>query len=140
MRPLTIVILATLSTLTVACNRADPTKAEEIEEPSTVALGTKAPPNRIHFYARLFAPQSEATAHSQYLPDLQQALTNYQDPVIHIEEIRGAQDTIESIGIRFDIPAPDAETESIEQLLIETLRQSGAPYATQVYVVQPNEL
>ena len=94
------------------------------------------PSNYVYLYARLHETQPKADAENQYLENLRKALAEYQS-TIAIEEIRGTDDNVEFIGIDMKIAAPKSETESLETLLMNTLRLSGAPYATQIFIVTP---
>jgi hypothetical protein len=94
------------------------------------------PTDYVYLYARLHESQPKETAEAQYLPNLRKALANYQSS-IDIEEITGTEGEIEFIGIDFKIAAPETETETLEALLMDTFRLSGAPYATQIFIVTP---
>ena len=90
----------------------------------------------MYLYARLHESQPLADAQNQYLANIREALGDYQFSV-EIEEIRGTDNTVEFIGIDTKIAAPESETEALETLLMHTLRLSGAPYATQIFIVTP---
>lgn len=94
------------------------------------------PENWVYLYARLHESQARETAEDQYLKNLTKSLANYEN-TIKVEEIRGAENEIEFIGVDFKIAAPESETEALETLLMNTFRLSGAPYATQIFVVTP---
>ena len=108
--------------------------------PATQAEAEKAPPaeppNYVYLYARLHEQQVKTDAEAQYLDPLSDALEGY-EYTAEVEEIRGTENAIEFIGIDFKIAAPESETEALETLLMNTLRLSGAPYATQIFIVTP---
>ncbi|MFT4547824.1 MAG: hypothetical protein ACI8XO_003790 [Verrucomicrobiales bacterium] len=92
--------------------------------------------NYVYLYARLHETQEKATAEDQYLPNIREAFANF-DADFEIEEIRGAEKTVEFIGIDAKIAAQESETDFLETLFLDTLRLSGAPYATQIFIVVP---
>lgn len=102
-------------------------------EPAPVAA---EPKDWIYLYARLHETQSKDTAEKQYLPNLRSSLDRYES-VIVVEEITGTEGAVEFIGIDFRIAAAPSETDALESLLMDTFRQSGAPYATQIFIVSP---
>ena len=104
--------------------------------PTPETTAEQPPENYIYLYARLHETQFKGTAEQQYLPNIKEAFQDYQ-ATFEIEEIRGAEHTVEYIGIDSKIAAPESETESLELLFLDTLRLSGAPYATQIFVVTP---
>ena len=110
-----------------------PTDAPETTAPEPTK---PEPDNYIYLYARLHESQPKASAEAQYLEKIREALADYES-TIKIEEILGTDDAIEFIGIDMKIAAPESETEAIETLLMNTLRLSGAPYATQIFIVTP---
>lgn len=102
--------------------------------PSEPELDT--PEEFVYLYARLHESQALETAEDQYLGNLTKSLESYQSNIT-IEEITGAGGDVEFIGVDFKIAAPESETEALETLLMDTFRLSGAPYATQIFVVSP---
>ena len=90
--------------------------------------------NWIYLYARLHETQSKGTAEQQYLPNLRSSLDGYES-IVEVEEITGTEGTVEFIGINIQIAAPPSATEALESLLMDTFRLSGAPYATQIFIV-----
>ena len=90
----------------------------------------------VYLYARLHESQAQETAEAQYLGNLSRALADYQSE-ISVEEINGTEGEVEFIGIDFKIAAPESETGALESLLMDTFRLSGAPYATQIFIVSP---
>ena len=110
-----------------------PTDAPEMSAPEPAKPD---PENYIYLYARLHESQPKAGAEAQYLEKIRNALADYES-TIKIEEIRGTDNTVEFIGIDMKIAAPESETDSLETLLMNTLRLSGAPYATQIFIVTP---
>jgi len=96
----------------------------------------KDPVNYLYLYARLHESQSKETASEQYLGNLEKALADRLS-TIKVEEITGIDGDVEYIGVDFKIAAPVSETESLESLLMDTFRMSGAPYATQILIYQP---
>ena len=105
-------------------------------DPAPAPEEKSAPENWVYLYARLYESQSKATAEGQYLPNLREALADYQS-TITIEEINNTEGEVEFIGVDFKIAAPAEKTESLETLLMDTFRISGAPYATQILVYTP---
>ena len=101
---------------------------EQVEQPEEK--------NYVYLYARLHENQSADTARDQYLEKLQQALAD-REATIKIEEIAGIEGVVEYIGVDFKIEAQQSETESLDELLMDTFRMSGAPYATDIYVYEP---
>ena len=110
-----------------------PTTEPETAEP---VPAKPEPSNYVYLYARLHETQAKADAEAQYLENIREALADYEFTV-EVEEIRGTDDTVEFIGIDMKIAAPESETESLETLLMNTFRLSGAPYATQIFIVTP---
>ena len=96
-----------------------------------------APPkNTVYLFARLYESQSASDAEAQYSENLTEALADYSH-TLEITELHGIDDTVEYIGIDIQIVAPDSETESLETTLMNVLRRSGAPYATQIFIYEP---
>ena len=93
-------------------------------------------PEFVYLYARLHESQPRETAEAQYVANLNRALANYQSEIT-VEEITGTEGEVEFIGIDFKIAAPESETPALESLLMDTFRLSGAPYATQIFIVSP---
>lgn len=110
----------------VACAKPPP---EVVEKPKA---------NVINLYARLYDSQEVDDAERQYIPSLKEALVSHTH-TIRIEAFTNADGEIESLGIDFQIDAAESETEALEILIKETLRIAGAPYATQIYVVNPGK-
>jgi len=108
-----------------------PTETERQAEPELDAAQ-----HFVYLYARLHESQPRETAEAQYLSNLNRALANYAS-TITLEEITGTEGDVEFIGVDFKIAAPESETEALESLLMDTFRLSGAPYATQIFVVSP---
>lgn len=104
--------------------------------PGDIAAEPAPPENWVYIYARLYESQFKDSAEDQYLADLEKALGNYKSTIV-VEEITGTEGDVESIGIDFKIAAPKSATEALEELLTQTFRQSGAPYATQIVPYSP---
>ena len=106
------------------------------DPPEATAPPAQEAQNIVYLYARLHESQSAADAEAQYRENLTAALAGYEHK-LEIEELRGIDDTVEFIGIDFQITAPGSETESLETRLMNALRLSGAPYATQILIYEP---
>jgi hypothetical protein len=116
-----------LTTVLVTCGCTAPPQSEE---------APPAPENYVYLYARLYESQGRETAAAQYLPNLKKTLIDYEN-TISVEEITNTEGEIEFIGIDFKIAAPESETAALETRLMDTFRFSGAPYATQIFIVTP---
>ena len=94
-------------------------------------------PNKINLYALLQDNQEVAEAERRYLPALDAALSAHEH-TITIEAFTNSAGSVESLGIDIQISAPAEMTAELEETIKSTLRESGAPYVTQVYVVTPD--
>ena len=119
-------VLFICALIAVGCTKPSP--PEVVEKPKV---------NVINLYARLYDSQEVADAEKQYVPPLEKALSGF-DHTIRIEAFTDVDGGIESLGIDLSISAPSEKTKALEESLMETLRIAGAPYATQIYVVNPS--
>jgi hypothetical protein len=94
--------------------------------------------NVVALYARLYDSQSVADAEKRYVPDLEKALAQHSH-TIKIQAFKDADGGIEALGIDIEISAPADKSVALGELVKETLRISGAPYATQVFAVLPDK-